>query len=135
MGFYCRYSYPHLNSNVAQRLHHQLLGVDRVIFTVFSSLGLKVEMKPLLDFSSIDDNDRFEYEMDEQCYEDDPWGMTGTDPCPCGECYPPFPDFIEWRAARSKFDAIGTAFHPLTRSETIVEADWQREEKEHVGDF
>jgi hypothetical protein len=53
LGFYCQYPYPHVNPNAAKQFPTAFLGVDMVVYSVFQSLGLKIDILPLLELSSI----------------------------------------------------------------------------------
>ncbi|KAH7360407.1 hypothetical protein BKA65DRAFT_533716 [Rhexocercosporidium sp. MPI-PUGE-AT-0058] len=81
LGYYCRYSYSHTSPEMGQRLPHALQGVDMVFYTVFRSLGLNVQVKPILDSDDLDaiEEERFEREC---CgnYEDIDDGLAATWP-------------------------------------------------------
>ncbi|TVY39200.1 hypothetical protein LSUB1_G003079 [Lachnellula subtilissima] len=49
LGFHCAHQYAHTNNTANQRLPHALKGIDVVIFTIFRSLGLKTQVRPVLD--------------------------------------------------------------------------------------
>jgi len=49
LGFHCAHQYAHTNNTANKRLPHALKGIDVVIFTIFKSLGLKTEVRPVLD--------------------------------------------------------------------------------------
>jgi hypothetical protein len=125
-----------------------LKGVDMVVYNVFSSLGLKVKIRPLLDQSQLDEEDEYEYDRDRSFYAEEPWAFPEFLPnqggnCPCGSTYgcsggcspyfPDFPSFEEWKARKPSGDLIGTEFRGLKFCETGEEAFFCRVEKESVS--
>lgn len=66
LGFYCTHAYAHSDDGSRKRLPFALKGVDMIIYTVFKSLGLDVEILPVLE--PIDDErftERLRYESEE----------------------------------------------------------------------
>ncbi|TVY47844.1 hypothetical protein LOCC1_G002936 [Lachnellula occidentalis] len=49
LGFHCAHQYAHTNNTANQRLPHALKGIDVVIYTIFKSLGLETQVRPVLD--------------------------------------------------------------------------------------
>ncbi|PVH74564.1 hypothetical protein DL98DRAFT_351955, partial [Cadophora sp. DSE1049] len=49
LGFYCAHQYAHTRKVTNQLMPHALKGIDAVLFAVFSSLGVKVYVRPVLD--------------------------------------------------------------------------------------
>jgi hypothetical protein len=74
LGFHCAHAYAHTTDHNIVRLPFALKGVDVVIYTVFRSLGLKIEIRPVLE--EIED----EYYQDQRHYESDEEGgdLVGT---------------------------------------------------------
>jgi hypothetical protein len=145
LGFYCRYPYYHTASNTSNAMPYALKGVDLVAHNVFSSLGLKVKVRPLLDQSTLDGMEEFEYELESENYAVEPWCYHEYLPqgkCACGSAYgcsggcspyyPDFPSFKEWKARRPQGDLIGTEFRELKFCESGEDAQYCREEKEWV---
>jgi hypothetical protein len=133
LGFYCRYPYSHTRENTANSIPYALQGVDLVIYNVFSSLGLELEVRPLLDISILDDMDELEYEGERDYYESDPLDFLEDVELSCSCCIPPFLTFEEWKAERSQGDIIGTNFHRVTFCETSEDAVFSRSQKECVS--
>jgi hypothetical protein len=141
LGFYCQYPYPHVHPNAAKQLPPSLQGVDMVFYSVFKSLGLKIDILPLLDSSPLDEMDEMEYEREEECYIDDPWSYREfycdsdeeNDIWECEYCRPEFPSFEEWKAKKPRVDRIGTKLHGLKFTEDgSDEAMYIRSQKEEV---
>ncbi|KAH6719680.1 hypothetical protein BKA61DRAFT_707506 [Leptodontidium sp. MPI-SDFR-AT-0119] len=49
LGFYCAHQYAHTRKVTDQLMPYALKGIDAVLFAVFSSLGVKVHVRPVLD--------------------------------------------------------------------------------------
>ncbi|KAN0098922.1 hypothetical protein V8E51_014585 [Hyaloscypha variabilis] len=138
LGFYCRYPYNHTAPNAAQRFPYALKGVDLVIYNVFISLGLEVNIRPLLDVSEeLDSMDEMNYEIDADSYYDSPeefftdLSLENDDFCDCcGEVLPHFPSFKEWKLGKPHGDLIGYKFDPLQFCQSDEEASLFRERKE-----
>ncbi|KAH6720139.1 hypothetical protein BKA61DRAFT_708256 [Leptodontidium sp. MPI-SDFR-AT-0119] len=54
LGYYCQYPYSHNSPRMGKRLPHALQGVDMVLYSVFKSLGLEVQVRPILDREDLD---------------------------------------------------------------------------------
>lgn len=126
---------------------YSLKGVDLVVFNVFTSLGLGVKIRPLLDSFELDEMDQTDYEIARDCYDYCPGDFPEYLPnqgrgCPCGRSsfcgggcsphYPDFPSFKEWKAQKPQGDMVGTEFRELTFRQTGVDATYVRDEKESV---
>jgi hypothetical protein len=120
--------------------------VDLVAHNVFSSLGLKVKVRPLLDQSILDDMEDFGYELDSEYYGQEPWNFPEYLPrgkCACGSSYgcsgacspyyPDFPTLEEWKARKQRGDFIGKEFRELQFCEADDDAMFRREVKELVS--
>jgi len=113
-----------------------LQGVDMVLYNTFKSLGLKTEVIPLLDLSSLDEMDEQEYEKEQDSYKSQPWslGNESEDDHPvCECCAPAFPSFEKWKAKRPRIDRVGTRFHDLKWAESQVWNKQTRENQEEVS--
>ena len=128
-----------MKPNAANQFPTALQGVDMVVYSVFQSLGLKIDILPLLDLSIINYFDESEYERQAECHDDDPYTWyevygDGDDTIPdCSCCIPDFPTFEEWKAKQPHIDRIGTKLHGLQFSESSEEAEWDRDEKDMVS--
>ena len=49
MGIFCSHPYPHTSDSAASSLPKALKGTDLAVFSVLQSLGLKVEVLPILE--------------------------------------------------------------------------------------
>ncbi|KAH7360852.1 hypothetical protein BKA65DRAFT_547562 [Rhexocercosporidium sp. MPI-PUGE-AT-0058] len=49
LGFYCAHQYAHTRKATDQLMPYALKGIDAVLFAVFSNLGVKVHVRPVLD--------------------------------------------------------------------------------------
>jgi len=115
---------------------HALQGVDLVVYNVFTSLGLEVKIRPLLDISKeLDEMDEMSYEFDEDSYGDSPdefyWDWTEYE-CSCGDCFPAFPSFKEWKVGKPHGDLIGYKFEELKFCQSREEPSFHRQYKEEV---
>lgn len=139
LGFYCQYPYPHVNPNAAHQFPTAFQGVDMVVYSVFQSLSLKIDILPLLDLTILNYYEESEYERQAECHDDDPYTYydlygDGDDDIPaCSCCIPDFPTFKEWKAQQPHIDRIGTKLHGLQFTQSSEEAEWDRDEKDMVS--
>jgi hypothetical protein len=49
LGIYCKHTYAHTNSDNAKAFPAILKGADMAVYTVFSALGLKLQVRAILD--------------------------------------------------------------------------------------
>lgn len=108
LGVYCRYAYFHTKPNTKKVMPQALQGIDMVFYSIFCSLGLKPEVRPLFDVSMIGDliDDIYEYgypyEHEKEWYKREPLcfaEMMGFDREEV-KCSREFPDFLsqeEWK--------------------------------------
>jgi len=120
LGFYCRYPYFHTSPNAKKTMPDALKGLDLVLHNVFSSLGLKVEVRPILDPFKLEEMEKHHYDVDIDRYEDE------HDRCACCTNYPVFPSFKDWKAQRPEGDLIGTEFRELKFCSSDEDATWLR---------
>ncbi|KAJ5532050.1 hypothetical protein N7494_008602 [Penicillium frequentans] len=62
LGIFCSHAYPHTASNVETLLPRGLKGADKTVYAALRSLGIKVDVLPVV----IDDEDSYTYEVDEE---------------------------------------------------------------------
>ncbi|KAJ5790206.1 uncharacterized protein N7518_007217 [Penicillium psychrosexuale] len=63
LGFYCSHAYPHASDEAPMLLPRALKGADLVLYSVFKSLGIKIEVVPVIQE---DDFRKGDYDMDEE---------------------------------------------------------------------
>ena len=49
LGFWCEHQYAHASNDANKRFPYTLKGVDVAIYSIFSSFGLAVETRPIMD--------------------------------------------------------------------------------------
>lgn len=76
LGFFCQHTYPHNSKNFQNLLLDALVGINIVLQSIFTSLDIKCEFRPMLKASefipSKDQDIHFQYELELESYEDDP---------------------------------------------------------------
>lgn len=67
LGFYCRHAYAHANDDHSKRLPFALKGVDAIFYSVFHHLGLRVNMRAVMDLEDYDNEygDQRNYDSDD----------------------------------------------------------------------
>lgn len=102
LGYYCQHPYSHTSSTASARLPFALQGVDLVLYTAFRTLGLKVQVKPILDYTDFDDIliERYETNVYEE-EDDDGQYPIGTRRCYAGT------EFHDLRFGHLDFDECG----------------------------
>ncbi|OQD67640.1 hypothetical protein PENPOL_c003G00358 [Penicillium polonicum] len=61
-GFYCSHAYPHTSDEAPMLLPRALKGADLVLYSVFKSLGIQINVVPVV----MEDDYKAEYEEDEE---------------------------------------------------------------------
>jgi hypothetical protein len=134
LGVYCRYSYSHTSLNAKNVMPCALQGIDVVLYSTFRTLGLKPEVRPLLDPSTMEDlvggwddmyaslDDVF-YQHEKEDYKQHPLrfaellGFEREEMEKSGT-YPDFLSYEEWKRKKANASRVGMDFHPLRCCET-----------------
>jgi hypothetical protein len=79
LGIYCQHAYAHTHSDNSQAFPAILKGADMAVYTVFSALGLKLQVRAILDTDTQEFEDYYEcYEENTQEYHHDPYSGCYT---------------------------------------------------------
>jgi hypothetical protein len=60
LGIYCQYAYAHTHSDNAHAFPGILKGADMAVYTVFSALGLRIQVRAILDKDTTEFNNYLE---------------------------------------------------------------------------
>ncbi|KAG4441070.1 hypothetical protein IFR05_003424 [Cadophora sp. M221] len=124
LGFYCAHQYAHTRKTTGQLMPYALKGIDAVLFAVFSSLGMKVRVSPVLD--------------------NDAWSREDTDYDDVE--YKKHPDYRQgegydsWKARRVDITRFGARFEDIMMTEDTdgdlladqIKSNWPLEEIRNV---
>lgn len=94
---------------------HTLKGVDMVAYRTFLALGLKDQVRPLFNVSSLDQADENVFEEEEKEYDADPeyHAAIELDHWLCREYNAGYPTLQEFRDQQPKISRIGKDLHPF----------------------
>ena len=77
-GFYCSHAYPHTSDEASMLLPRALKGADLVLYSVFKSLGIQIDVVPVIieDDYQGDDDEEDDYEEDDSSPSDNEQGAS-----------------------------------------------------------
>ncbi|KGO55244.1 Oxoglutarate/iron-dependent dioxygenase [Penicillium expansum] len=77
-GFYCSHAYPHTSDEASMLLPRALKGADLVLYSVFKSLGIQIDVVPVIieDDYQGDDDEEDDYEEDDSSPFDNEQGAS-----------------------------------------------------------
>jgi hypothetical protein len=118
-----------------------------VIYQSFHTIGLKVEVVPLLDSTHLDEADENLFEKEAEICADDPENHVAIDydEWQCQTCHEGYPTLDEWKSFKCKTNLVGNGLHTFTIGELkstenrfniqggLDDREWQREELESVS--
>jgi len=118
-----------------------------VIYQSFHTIGLKVEVLPLLDSTPLDEADENLFEKEAEICADDPENHVAIDydEWQCQTCHEGYPILDEWKSFKCKTSLVGNGLHTFTIGEPkstenrfniqggLDDREWQREELESMS--
>lgn len=112
LGFYCAHRYAHTREGIDTLMPFALKGIDAVFFSVFRSLGLKVNARPMLNFEHFGWFDKIRLSKSFSDYEkNNKYPDQGGDSQKKWGKRQKFGS--DWHKKRREITRVGDAFHEL----------------------